>query len=603
MRKTNPPGICLALLCAVMISACSQNWNWDDSFPDGGGGGGMWGGGSSSGVISFDVLSTFTVKTNTEALAETETVPTDENDEYYNDYVENNFSAKNTTTVTFNGGNATVSGIVDGDTINVNGGNVEVRAHSKGLTLAVSGTTTEGSLKIYSEKKFQLKLNNASITNPDGAAINIQNGNCFFVLAGTNSLSDGESATYSTTEGEDMKAVLFSEDDLRISGNGSLAITAQNKVGKAGISSDDAVFIRPFTNIQVTANSSAGNGIKANDAIIIKGGVLNIETASNGSKGLSSDCYMQIDGGRVTAITTGGVDATNSADPSGCAAIKCDSVLRINGGELWLKSTGQGGKGISGDEAMYIDGGDIYIITEGKIYGTTSSNNGPWGGSSSSTSVSPKGIRCDKDITISGGNIYIRTSGTNGEGIESKATLSFTGGNTAALAYDDGFNAKTINISGGKALAVSSGDCDGIDSNGAIKATGGVLIGVSSTLSSEDGLDHESTMTISNATVIGLCGSGMEMGGTQISGHYIKTNITGNQGDYVALTDGSTPLVTFKLPRNYSSGKLILSTPSMASSTYTLQTGVTPTGGTLWMNYLEDCKSVSGGSSTSVKSN
>jgi len=606
MKRIKLGNFCCLLLLVFLTVSCIGNWDPDDSNTFAGGG--NWGGnGTSSGLMSFDILSSFTVETNTSILTENEVIPTDKDDELFNDYVENNFTEKNITSISFNSsGNASISGLVAGDTINVSEGNVVVRAHSKGLTLAISGSTSNGGLKIYSEKKFQLKLQSASITNPKGAAINIQNGNCFVVLEGKNSLSDGTDATYTTTDDEDMKAVFFSEDDLRFSGSGSLQVTAHNLVGKSGISSDDRVFVRPNTNIQVVAALSAGNGIKANDEIIIKGGVLNIETSSAGSKGLSSDAYMQIDGGRVTAITTGGVDTSNSSDLSGCAAIKCDSVLRINGGELHLKSTGQGGKGISGDEAMYFAGGDIFIITEGSQYGSSNQGGGPggWGGTSSSNSnsVSPKGIRCDKDINISGGNIYIRTAGSNAEGIESKTTLNFTGGNTAALAYDDGFNAKAINISGGKALAVSSGQCDGMDSNGTITATGGVLIGIASTLGSEDGIDYESSLSISNATVIGLCSGGMNMGGGSISGHYISTTISGNEGDYVSLTKDSTPLVTFKLPRTYSSGKLTVSAPSLSSGTYSLKTGVTPSGGSLWMNYLEGCTGVSDGSSTSVTS-
>lgn len=596
----------LAMATLCLLVACNNlDWN-NEGMPNNGGTPGGMNGGSSGDLMSFEELSTFSVDINTAALSEQESIPTDETDEYYNEYVENNFTPKNTTSIVFNGtDNAKVTGLVDGDTINVSNGEVYVHAHSKGLTIKVSGSTSDGFLKIYSEKKFRLELQDASITNPQGAAINIQSGNCFLVLSGKNTLSDAAEALYPFIETEDMKGVLFSEDDIRISGSGSLSVTANNKVGKAAISSDDAIFIRPNTNIQINSNSSAGNGIKANDNIVIKGGVLNIQTSAAGSKGLSSDGNMTIDGGRTTIITTGGVDTSVSDDPSGCAAIKCDTTLNIKGGELRLKSTGQGGKGISADVAVNISGGKVYIITEGNQYGTSSSGGmgGPGGfgqSSSSSNSVSPKGIRCDKDITISGGDIFVRTNGSNAEGIESKATLTFSGGNTAALAYDDGFNAKTINISGGKALAISSGNCDGMDSNGTITATGGVLIGVASTLTSEDGIDCESTFTIRDATVIGLSAGGM--GSSRISGNYIYTTITGNAKDYVSLCEGSEPLVTFQLPRSYSSGRLLLGAPTLKSGSYTLQTGVTPSGGNLWMNYLEGCKSISGGSSTSVTS-
>lgn len=598
-------GIALSGMLLTMCVSCQQEYN--DNFMNnnnfGGGGYSPGGSGSSSGnLIDFGLLSTFTVDINTASLTEKETVPTDENDPYYNEYIENNFEQKNLTSITFDGTNdAKVEGVVKGDTIDVEKGKVEVRAHSKGLVLKISGTTSEGSLKVYSDKKLCISLDNVSITNPEGAAINIQNGNCFVVITGANKLSDSSAATYAHPEDEDMKAVLFSEDDLRFSGTGILTVSAENKVGKACISCDDTVFIRPNTNIRLTAGASAGNGIKANDAIVIKGGVQNIEVAGAGTKGLSSDGVLTVEGGRTTIITTGGVDTSNASDPSGCAAIKCDSVLQVNAGELYLKSTGQGGKGISVDQIINIAGGDIFIITEGGQYGQSSVSMGGWkGGSSSSNSVSPKGIRCDGDINISGGNVYVRTAGSNGEGIESKTTLNISGGNTAALAYDDGFNAKQLNISGGKALAVSMGNCDGIDSNGNITATGGVLIGVSSTLGSEDGIDLENTLSLSNATVIGISAGGMGSG--KISGHYVSTKVSGSAGDYVALCDGDAPLVTFQLPRTYSNGNLVLSAPGLSTGSYTLRTGVTPTGGTSWMNYLDGATSVSGGTSVSVTS-
>lgn len=613
--------LCGVILFATLVASCTND-NWDDQYfqPGNGGNGGYSGGGTSRGMMSLGDLSSFTVELNSAALSETETIPTSDTDQNYNDYIENNFSAKATTKIAFNGTTASVTNKLDGDTIDVEGANVEIHAHSKGFVVEVSGETTNGSLKIYSEKKFELLLNGVSIANPDGSAVNIQNGNCFVVLQGENTLTDGSSASYtpvavtsayaSIVANEDSKAVMFSEDNLRFSGTGLLTVKAQNNKGKAAISSDDAIFVRPNTNISITCGSGAGNGIKANDDITLKGGVLNIQTAAAGSKGLSSDGRLDISGGRITAITTGGVDTSNSSNPSGCAAIKADSVMTISGGEVYLKSTGQGGKGISCDEALNISGGTIHIITEGSQYGSSNQMGGggmgrPGQSSSSSNSVSPKGIRGDKDITISGGEILVRTSGSNGEGIESKATLTFTGGKTAVSAYDDGMNAsKAINVTGGYVFSISNGQGDGIDSNGSISATGGTMIGVASTLGSEEGIDLEnSTFKMSNANVISI-GGGMGMGGmgmgASYSGHYVSTTISGNVGSYVALCDGDKPLIVFALPRQYSNGSMLLSAPSLGSGTYTLKTNVTPTGGTFWMNLYEGATSISNGSSTSV---
>ena len=605
--------LCLSLLCACTTENPFGDWQQGggQDFGPGGQGGFGGNGGMSGNLIDLGTLSSFDVTMDSSSLAETEVIPNDESDPYYNEYIENNFEAKNTTTITFAGDRVMTENIVTGDTITIDGTDVTAKTHSKGLTLKVNGTTTNGSLRIYSEKKFSLLLSDVSIINPEGAAINIQSGNCFVQLEGKSSLADGASATYPKTNEEDEKAVFFSEDDLRFSGKGTLEIACNNSAEKSGIASDDALFFRPGIAIQVKASASAGHGIKANDAIVIKGGVFNILTEGTGKKAFTSDGAGNFDGGRIVAITNGGVDASDSSSLSGAACIKTDSTLVITAGELHLKSTGQGGKGISCDQNLHIKGGDIYIITTGNMYGTPSSNNmrpGGWGGNASSnadTSVSPKGIKGDMDVVISGGNIFVRTSGTNGEGIESKATLSVTGGNVAISAYDDGMNAaKAIEVSGGRVFSVSNGVGDGIDSNGSISATGGVMIGIASTMGSEEGIDLEnSTFTMSNATVISI-GGGMGGGmGARYSGHYVSSLLSGNAGTYVALTEGSTPLTVFQLPRTCSGASLLLSCPKLSSGTYSLTSGTEPKGGQLWMNLYENATSFSGGTSVSVKAN
>ena len=603
------------LALALMLSCTEENpYNFTPNNPGGDNDpGGQGGQGSTSGLMDLGELSDFVVELNTDALQEEETIPDSEDDIHFTDYVENNFNEKTVADIVLsNQSDAAVTGMPDADTVSVDGNNVEIHTHSKGLTLRVSGTTSSGSLKIYSEKKFRLLLSSADITNPEGAAINIQDGNCFVTLEGTNKLSDGSSASYipsaitpdykDSAYNEDMKAVLFSEDDIRFNGGGSLVVTSNNIQGKAGIASDDAIFIRPNTNLQVTCGSKAGNAIKANEGVCVKGGVMNLTTAGAGCKGLSSNANMDIDGGRIIIVTSGGVDNSVSSDVKGSAAIKVDSVLNICGGELRLKSTGQGGKGISCDGDINISGGTLRILTSGSQYssGKQTGMNPGGGQSSGNSSVSPKGIKGDSNITISGGDIMVRTSGSNAEGIESKATLLFTGGHTAVSAYDDGLNAsKAINITGGYVFAVSTGQADGIDSNGSISATGGTMIGVASTLGSEEGIDLEnSTFTMSNATVMSF-GSGSMSMGARYSGHYISTSVSGSAGSVYALCNGNDAMVVFALPRQYSNGKLLLSAPALLDGTYTLKSDVSVSGGSNWMNLYENA-TISGGTSQSV---
>lgn len=119
-------------------------------------------------------------------------------------------------TIIYNGTTAAVSNGVSGVEVSSNGAHVVVNSTVSGVEYVLSGTTTNGSFKVYSEKKFKLSLAGVSILNPVGAAINIQSSKRVFVVCAdetTNVLTDGSSYT-ATTDGEDMKACLFSEGQL-----------------------------------------------------------------------------------------------------------------------------------------------------------------------------------------------------------------------------------------------------------------------------------------------------------------------------------------------------------------------------------------------------
>lgn len=478
----------LALMLTVGCSSDSDLLGDDDNTENSGSE-------SSGSTVTYDSslsdLTGFDIAIDKTSLSETETIPT-EGDEA-EDFIENN-TFKSEVNIAFNGSSASTSGSVDGVTVTVNGADVIINSSAKKVCYNVSGTTTDGFLKIYSDNKFELNLNGVSITNPDGAAINIQSKKRgYIVLAdGTeNTLTDG--TKYSdATDDEDMKACFFSEGKMLFSGKGSLNVYANCK---AGIRSDDYVLFRPGNNIYVKA--TAGNAIKGNDAIYIKGGVINVETSAAASKGLSSDGLVQIDGGRTTAITTGtGEYDSDEQDVSGCAGVKADSIFVMNGGALYCKSTGAGGKGISCDQTLTVNDGTIKVITTGKQY--TYGN----------LDTSPKGIKSDEAMYLNGGTIMVRCTGGEGsEGIESKSTMNISGGTIMSYCYDDAINSsKAMTISGGNVFAMGTNN-DGIDSNSTLTVSGGVVIACGTTVP-EEGIDcDENTFTVTGGTLIGIGGT------------------------------------------------------------------------------------------------
>lgn len=312
---------------------------------------------------------------------------TDENDSAYNDYVENS-SWNKVIYIDFNGDSATITNSDAGVAVQASGAHVIVTNLSGPVKFVLSGTTSNGSIKFYGDKRFQILLNGVDITNPTGAAINNQGGKSLYVVLaeGTvNTLHDG--ATYTMVDDEDQKAALFSEGQIIFSGTGTLNAYA---VGRAGIRSDDYIRIRPGVKIYV--NSTALDGIRANDGIIIDGGVINIETSGNGAKGLRSEGPMTVNGGRVTAISRGDTRITTEEgviDTTACAALACDTLLMVNNGTMRLRATGDGGKGLNAKQNVDFKGGTLVAVAEG-----------------TKEIKKPKGVKIDGNMNVSGGYFY-----------------------------------------------------------------------------------------------------------------------------------------------------------------------------------------------------
>ena len=339
-----------------------------------------------------------------------EAITEDEDAPDYGDYVENN-SWSTTVRITFNEETATVTGASGKVIANIDGAHVTFTSTAKHVRYIVTGTTSNGSLKFYSERKFLVQLNGVDITNPNGAAINNQCGKSLYLMMneGTvNTLRDGE--TYTMLDEEDQKAALFSEGQILINGKGQLNIYS---VGKHCIASDDYVFVRPGTKLYL--NSTSGHGIKAKDYVYIKGGVINMEIAANGTKGINCDSLVTIAGGRTTIINTGTskweTDSLGNPVSTGVAGVKSDYNITMTGGKLNIKCTGNDAKGINVAQPFLFTGGELNVVVTGK-----------------NSTIDPKGVKCDTDCIIRGGSFY--SCVPNGRAIDVDGTLTIESGYT-----------------------------------------------------------------------------------------------------------------------------------------------------------------------------
>ena len=540
----------MLLASTVMMTSCladdpfsdgSNNWDysWDDN-------GSTTTPGSGSSSTTTGELTTFSV-----SIDQTSAEPTTTTSEYLpdeEDALENNSF---TTEVNIDMSNPTAF-TENGVEVTVNGGHITANHGStKNICYVLSGTTTNGSFTVVGDKKYEVKLNNVNITNPDSAALNLLSGKRAYIM-----LVDGTSNTLSDGTGGSQKGALYCKGKLLFNGSGKLSVTGNTN---NAIHSADYIVFRKGNNIY--ANSTANHGIKANDGIFINGGIINVEVSAEAAKGINCESNIIVNGGRTTVITTGGgTYDTEDNEAKGAACIKADSAFTINAGELWLKSTGSGGKGINVDTEANFTGGNVYIVTEGGQY---KSNN---------DTSSPKGIKADGNINISGGAIWVRTNGYNGEGIETKSAMNISGGEVASYAYDDAINSKgDMTITGGYVYAQGKNN-DGLDANGNIYIKGGLIYAICSG-SPEVAIDANTEggkkLYLTGGTVVAV--GGLENGSSLSQACYQASSWSKNTW-YTMTYDSNT--FSFKTPSSGGSGLVVSS-----AATPTLSSGTTISGG------------------------
>ena len=510
-------------------------------------------------------------------------------------------------TVTFSDtDNASVKGdsygyvTVDGNKVTVNNTGGEV------LIYELTGTTTNGFFKVYGAKKQAIVLNGASITNPDGAALNNQNKKrTFIVVKGSNKLSDSESAAYAQEGEEDLKAVLFSEAQLIFSGSGLLTVNALNKQDKSAIATDDYIRLMDNPTIKVNSGSAAGHGFKGKDYVQLSSGSLVVKTAAALKKGITSDDYVLVEGGTHTVTVTGGVAYDEEdAEYSGTAGVKADNYFAMTGGSLTIENTGNGGKGINAGNYdfdatnhtlsdSYISGGTLTVTTTGREVNDVSAKGIKIGwvtkeGSGDRAKVTGNAGK----LTISGGTIVVNSS--YGEGLEVKGDLTFDGGETyVSSTSEDAINSQgDLTVNNGFVYAFSSGN-DAMDSNGNTVLNGGYVMAVCTKGSPEVAIDantEEGKKLYINAGATVVAYGGLESGYSAAQSVY---SLNGSAGSWNALYNGKSFIAAFKAPSNIST--FIVSAPSLASG----YKGVSVSGESK-CNGVWAVDGISGGSSVSL---
>lgn len=439
--------------------------------------------------------------------------------------------------------------ILDDENTSINGNGA---AYSNGIvTIAksgkylITGKMSDGQIIVDSSdsEKTELLLNGAWIHCETGAAIYVKNSEASKTTVelcdkSVNILTDGTEHILEENSDE-PDAALFSKDDLKISGSGTLYIAGNYS---KGVHSKDDLELENAT----VYISSVDDGFRGKDSVEITSGTLVIESGADGIRTNNTED----DGKGYISISGGHIEITSAFD-----AVQAVTDLMITGGELVIQSGGGsvnsssnqnsdwgnwgGGFGGGPGGGMMPPGG-----FGGGMHGGRGERNAPnadegfseaasFTQTAQTTSDSAKGLKADGDITIAGGVISIDSSDDSIHGVN----IEIKNGTMMLTSGDDGIHADTaVKISGGDITVTKSYEgIEGAD----IVISGGVM----NVTSSDDGLNGAGGKDSSSTT--NRPGAGMfssSTGTLTVSGGKIIVDASGDGIDIngsVTMTGGS----------------------------------------------------------------
>lgn len=243
--------------------------------------------------------------------------------------------------------------------------------------------------------------------------------------------------------------------------------------------------------------------------------------------------------------------------------IKAESEINISGFTINISSTDDGIHANS-------DSGVLETGEDGK--GTIVINGG-----SITISSGDDGMHADKQLDVNDGYINVVTSY---EGLEA-ITINLNGGKIYVYATDDGINACTgdgktspiVNVTGGYIdVTTTSGDTDGIDSNGNYVQTGGFVLvkGGSSSGNVSGSIDVDGTVTITGGTCIAL--GGVCETPVNSANAYVLSSVSFSSGSYSLKDASGNEVISFTVDGTFVNG-WICSDTLVTGTSYTLYRG------------------------------
>jgi hypothetical protein len=440
---------------------------------------------------------------------------------------------------------------IDGDAgyIEISGGTVttmNISDDTKGIscdsTLVISGGVID--INVNGDQSKGIKCD--TLLTLSGGIITIHN--------------SGDAVLVPTGSGSEPSfcSAIKSDGDVLING-AEITMVSSGKAGR-GISADGNITMASgslhitatgngatYTNSSGVADAYVSNCLNADSRITLEGGSVTTSSSGSGGKGFNANKTIRIGtsfAAPTVQITTTGArilvsGSGGNANYAEAKAVKCDSAVIINSGNITIASADDG---IKSESAITINDGTLTILN------------------------SKEGLEAPY-ITFNGGNVHVAAS-------DDCINATFgTGGE-----QDDG---SLLKITGGYLVASTSGG-DGLDSNGDILITGGTTIVHGPPQSPEVGMDFNGTCDMNGGfLVISGTNSNMTQAPNSSSDQYclkIKSSQSLSATTLFHIQNASGgDVLTFQPSRAYYS--IIFSSDALVNgASYSIYTGGTCTG-------------------------
>lgn len=425
----------------------------------------------------------------------------------------------------------------------------------------LSGTYS-GQVKVEAADSdmVRLILDNATITNSTGAAINVVEADevvIYTASGSTNTVSDGSS--YSDTASGSPDAAIYSKSDLTLAGEGTLKVEGNYE---EGIHTSDGLVIASGT-LEVTA---ANTGIKGKDYVDILDGTVTVTATKDGIKATNDT-----DGNRGWVRLSGGTVNISAGDDG----FKAERVLEISGGTLNITESNEG------IEAQYIN------ILDGTVNVTSSDDgiNASYSTSSSSSTESTSSSTTQSNQTAQNTQSGQSAQSNAAQGGQPPAGGQAPSGNMGQPPAGGGGGMgggggtfevvdAIINIAGGTVTVNANGD--GIDSNGTATLSGGTLVVNGPFTGGNTSLDTNGDLLLNGTTVVaGNSGDMFEAPASSSTSGYVKlTNLSNvSSGTTIQVADSSGKVVANYKVTNSNTALILVSSANITKGqSYTVYT-------------------------------